>query len=193
MGIVSTANNMRAVKKLKNFISLITNRFACVMERFLSGMTPKTHPFDTIWHRDCLIEECKTLKATKQRKEQIMGRRETGFIEDFFNCLFGTGTSVKRTTDFWGNPKTIVHNYKTGTIKEYTHNQGFFDNHDQTTHYDDNGCEVGERNGKRGLIFNTYSSEYTGKCFRCDGTGIYQPTGKTCRKCGGTGIFCKQK
>ena len=173
-----------------------------------------------------------------------MGRRETGFFEDLFNCLCGTGTSVKRTTDFWGNKKTIVHNYGTGTTKEYTHNQGFFGNRtdvkikrngeevsrghikrnfwgngietlehnngrirksvkkmntgffgnrDQTTYYDADGREVGARSGRRGLIFNTYTNEYTGVCFRCNGSGVYQPTGKPCRKCGGTGIYRKQK
>ena len=173
-----------------------------------------------------------------------MGRRETGFFEDLFNALTGTGTSVKRTTDFWGNKKTIVHNYNTGTTKEYTHNQGFFGNRtdvkvkrngeevsrghikrdfwghnvetlehnrgrvrksvkkmnmgffgnrDQTTHYDKTGNALGEGHGRRGLIFNTYSSEYSGKCFRCDGTGTFQPTGKPCRRCGGTGIYRKQK
>lgn len=171
-----------------------------------------------------------------------MGRRETGFFEDLFNCLCGTGTSVKRTTDFWGNKKTIVHNYGTGTTKEYTHNQGFFGNrtdvkvkrngnvvgrghikkdfwghdvetiernsgkirksvkkmntgffgnHEQTTHYDYCGNKVGKSNGRHGLIFNTYTKEYTGKCFRCDGSGIFQPTGKACRRCGGIGIYRK--
>ena len=173
-----------------------------------------------------------------------MGRRETGFFEDLFNALTGTGTSVKRTTDFWGNKKTIVHNYSTGITKEYTRNQGFFGdrtdvkvtrngeevsrghikrnflghdvetlehnngrvrssvkkmnmgffgNRDQTTHYDQSGNAVGEGHGRRGLIFNTYSREYSGKCFRCDGTGTFQPTGQTCRRCGGTGIYRKQK
>ena len=49
------------------------------------------------------------------------GRRETGLLEGLFNALTGTGTTVRRTTDFWGNKKTIVHNHKTGTTKEYLH------------------------------------------------------------------------
>ena len=120
-----------------------------------------------------------------------MGRRESGFIEDFFNSLFGTGTSVKRTTDFWGNKKTIVHNYKTGTTKEYTHNQGFWGNRTDVK-VKHNGDEIGRGHIRKNFLWG-YSREYTGKCFRCDGTGIYQPTGKTCRRCGGSGIYSKQK
>ena len=173
-----------------------------------------------------------------------MGRRETGILEDLFYALTGTGTSVTRTTDFWGNKKTIVHNHRTGTTKEYTHNQGwlgnrtdvkvkrngkevsrghikrnflgcdiktlehndgrirksvkkmntgFLGNRNQTTYYDYYGNKVGESNGRRGLMFDTYSSEYQGECFRCDGTGIFKPTGKTCHRCGGTGIYRKHK
>lgn len=171
-----------------------------------------------------------------------MGRRETGLFERIFNALTGTGTTVTRTTDFWGNKKTIVHNYNTGTTKEYKHNQGFFGNRtdvkvkrngekighghikknfwghdietmhwdsgkvrksvkkmntgflgnrDKSTYYDASGNNIGERCGRKGVFFNTYSHKYTGKCFRCDGTGIFQKTGETCRKCGGTGVFSK--
>ena len=57
-----------------------------------------------------------------------MGRKETGLFGRIFNCLTGTGTTVTRKKDFWGNKKTIVHNYDTGTTKEYTHGQGFLGN-----------------------------------------------------------------
>ena len=171
-----------------------------------------------------------------------MGRRETGLFGRIFNALTGTGTTVTRTTDFWGNKKTIVHNYDTGTTKEYTHNQGFwgnrtdvkvkrngkeirsghikknfwgndietmnyhsgkirksvkkmntgfFGNHDNTDYYDASGNQVANRHGRRGLIFNSYEQHYSGECFRCNGTGIFEPTGKTCRRCGGTGIYKK--
>ena len=173
-----------------------------------------------------------------------MGRRETGLLERLFNYMTGTGTTVTRTSDFWGNKKTIVHNYDTGTTKEYTHHQGFFSDHtdvkvlrdgeevargnikrdfwgrgietlehtrgkarktvkkmdlgfwgnkDQTCQYDDSGREIGRREGRRGLIFDSYTQEYTGVCWRCDGTGIFQKTGKPCRKCGGTGVYRKTK
>lgn len=173
-----------------------------------------------------------------------MGRKETGFFGRIINAMTGTGTTITRTRDFWGNKKTIVHNYDTGTTKEYTHNQGFFSNRtdvkvsrngrevargnikrdfwghdvetldhsrgkvrktvkkmgegfwgnkDHTTQYDTSGNEIGRRDGRRGLIFNSYTQEYTGTCWCCDGTGIFQKTGKPCRKCGGTGVYRKKK
>ena len=173
-----------------------------------------------------------------------MGRKETGLFGRIFNCLTGTGTTITRTTDFWGNKKTIVHNYDTGTTKEYTHgrgffgnrtdvkvsrngrtianghikkdfwgtshetlernhgrvrrsekkmNAGFFGNHDHTRHYDASGHQVGEEHGRRGLVFDSYSREYTGTCFRCDGSGIFAPTGQPCRRCGGSGVYRKSK
>ena len=36
-----------------------------------------------------------------------MGRRETGLLERLFNYMTGTGTTVTRTSDFWGNKKTM--------------------------------------------------------------------------------------
>lgn len=57
-----------------------------------------------------------------------MGRKETGFLRSMFNALTGTGVTVRRTTDFWGNRKTIVHDYNSGTRKEYSHDRGLFSN-----------------------------------------------------------------
>ena len=172
-----------------------------------------------------------------------MGRKETGFLEDLFNALNATGTSVKSKNDFHGNRKVIVHNCPIGTNTEYAHNQGFPGNHadvrvkrnrkevshghikrnfygndtetlehklghvhrsvpkpntgffgkrEQSTHYDYYGTPNGERSWHRNQVFSTPTTEFRGVCFRCNGTGIFQPTGKTCRKCGGTGIFRKQ-
>jgi len=170
------------------------------------------------------------------------GRRETGFFESLFNAITRSGTTVRRTTDFWGNPRTVVHNYDTGTTKEYTHNQGlfgdrtdvkvyrngsrvgkgsikrsflghdvetvkydhgrvrtsvktmncgFWGNRDTVKHYDKDGRETGSGSGRKGLILPGYSRSYSGKCFRCNGTGVFQRTGETCRKCGGTGVYRK--
>jgi len=117
-----------------------------------------------------------------------MGRRRSiKRYEGFFGV--STGTTVTRTTDFWGNPKTIVYNHATGTTREYTHKQGIFGDRTDyrvTRHGEEIGTGYIRKNSWGG-----YSREYTGKCFRCDGTGIYQPTGKICRKCGGTGVFKK--
>lgn len=161
-----------------------------------------------------------------------MSRRETGLFGRIYNALTGTGVTVTRTTDFWGNPRTVVHNYNTGTTKEYTHrkgffsnrtdvrvkrqgreigrgavrrsftgkrtldieytegrvrrhvgefNQGFFGNKTQHTYYEGQGSVAGVRKGHRSLIFNRYTQEYTGVCFRCNGTGIHR-SGQTCRK-----------
>ena len=173
-----------------------------------------------------------------------MARKETGLLGRIINHMTGTGTTITRTRDFWGNLRTTVHNYDTGTTKTYTHNQGFFGgrtdvkverggrevargtikrdfwgrgvetldysqgkvrrtvkkmdrgfwgNRDQTQHYDAAGREIGHREGRRGLFFDSYTQEYTGTCWCCDGTGIFQRTGKPCRKCGGTGVYRKKK
>ena len=170
------------------------------------------------------------------------GRRETGFFESLFNAITRSGTTVRRTTDFWGNPKTVVHNYDTGTTKEYTHNKGLFGdrtdvkvyrngsrvgegsikrrflghdvetlkydhgrvrksvkrmnggllgNRDTVEHYDADGHKIGSGIGRKGLILPGYTRSYSGKCFRCNGTGVFQRTGETCRKCGGTGVYRK--
>lgn len=172
-----------------------------------------------------------------------MARKETSLIGAFFNAITGTGTTIRRTTNFWGKRKTIVHDHKSGTTKEYTHkqgllrnrtdvkvrrngkvvgegnikegwfsgpretinytsgqvrrtekdyNKGFFGNKDETRYYDAAGNIIGRRNGRHGLVFNTYSQEYTGKCYTCDGTGVFR-NGSTCRKCNGTGVYRKGK
>lgn len=76
------------------------------------------------------------------------GRRETGFLESLFNAITQSGTTIRRTRDFWGNRKTIVHNYDTGTTKEYTHNQGLFGDRTDVKVYR-NGSRVGQGNIKR--------------------------------------------
>ena len=168
-----------------------------------------------------------------------MARKETGLFESMFNAITGTGTTIRRTTDFWGNKKTVVHNYDSGTTKEYTHgqgffgnrtdvkvkrhgrvvgkgnikkgffsraketidysegrvrrtekkyNQGFFGNRDETVLYDDSGNVIGHRKGRRGLVFNKYTQEFTGECYVCHGSGTFR-TGAPCRKCNGTGVY----
>lgn len=57
-----------------------------------------------------------------------MARKETGFLQSLINRITGTGVTVRKTTDFWGNKRTIVRNYNTGTTKTVTHGQGFFGN-----------------------------------------------------------------
>ena len=178
------------------------------------------------------------------KMERVMamgrGRRETGFFQSLFNAITGSGTTIRRTTDFWGHPRTVVHNYDTGATKEYTHNKGlfgtrtdvkvyrdgkrvgkgninrdfwghdvetvnygqgrvrksvkkmncgFWGNKDKVTHYDANGSVVGSGSGRRGMILSGYSRSYSGRCFRCNGTGVFQRTGEPCRKCGGTGVY----
>lgn len=169
------------------------------------------------------------------------GRKETSLLGALFNAITQSGTTVTRTKDFWGNPRTIVKNYDTGTTKEYRHNAGFWGNktkvivckngekiaHGQITHdilghdierlqyndnsysikkmnkgfwgnktewknYDTTGKLTGHGNGRRGLIFNTYTQSYEGTCYACNGTGIFTKTGKPCRRCNGTGVFRKK-
>ena len=55
-------------------------------------------------------------------------RRETGFFGSIFNAITHTGTTITRTTGFFGGRKTIVRNYDTGITKEYSHDKGFFGN-----------------------------------------------------------------
>lgn len=172
-----------------------------------------------------------------------MARKETSLIGVIFNALTGTGTSIRRTRTLLGDRKTIVHDHKSGTTKEYTHkqglirdwtevkvrrngkvvgkgrikkrllsgpretidyisgqvrrtekdyNKGLFGNKDETRYYDAAGNIIGRRKGRHGLVFNTYSQEYTGKCYTCDGTGVFR-NGSTCRKCNGTGVYRKDK
>ena len=117
-------------------------------------------------------------------------KRETGLFERIFNAVTRTGTTVKYGRDFWGRPTRTEHNYDTGVTKKTVSRQGFFGNRDTTKYYDARG-QYAERRGRRSLLTGSYSSTYSGRCFKCDGTGTYQPTGKTCRKCGGTGIYSK--
>ncbi len=117
-------------------------------------------------------------------------KRETGLFERIINAVTGTGTTVKHGRDFWGRPTRTEHNYDTGVTKKTVRRQGVFGNRD-TTRYYDSGRQYAERRGRRSLLTGTYRSTYSGKCFSCDGTGTYQPTGKTCRKCGGSGIYSK--
>ena len=117
-------------------------------------------------------------------------KRETGFFERIFNAITGTGTTVSYGRDIWGHPTKKEHNYRTGITRKTVYKQGFFGNRDTTKYYNSFG-QYGERKGRRSLLTGSYSSSFSGKCFRCDGTGTYQPTGKTCRKCGGSGIYSK--
>lgn len=172
-----------------------------------------------------------------------MARKETGFFQSIYNYVTGTGETVRKTTDFWGNKRTVVHNYDTGTTSTYTRGQGFFGNQtdvrierngkavatgrigkniwgescktmkyangkvrksvhkrkcgffgnrDKTVHYDAYGNVVGRAKGKHGLIFNTYTREYEGVYFACNGTGIHR-SGNDCRKCGGSGVYRKRR
>lgn len=172
-----------------------------------------------------------------------MARKSTGLFQSLINAITGTGETITRTTDFWGNKKTIVHNHRTGTTKEYTHkrglfsdrtdvkvsrkgnvigegsikkdffgraeetlkfksgrvrksvkkmDRGFFGNKDETVQYDANGHVVGRKQGHRSLLFNTYTDEYTGECFACNGTGIHS-SGNVCRKCDGSGVYRKKR
>ena len=119
-----------------------------------------------------------------------MGRKETGLFGRIFNCLTGTGTTVTRKKDFWGRTRTVVHNYDTGTTREYTHKPGFFGSRtdkDVSRH----GRHVGSGYTRRNF-WGSYS-EYSGTCFRCDGSGIFAPTGQPCRRCGGSGIYRKSR
>lgn len=99
---------------------------------------------------------------------------------------------IKR--NFYGNGiETPEHN--SGRVRRFAPrmNSGFCGNRVQTTHCDSYGNKLGEGFGRQRMGFNTYSQEFRGECFRCNGTGIFQPTGQPCRRCGGTGIYRKQK
>ena len=75
------------------------------------------------------------------------GRRTTGLFQSLFNAITHSGTTIKRTTDFWGHQKTVVHNYDTGTTKEYIHNKGFLGDRTDVKVYQ-NGSRVGKGNIK---------------------------------------------
>lgn len=115
-----------------------------------------------------------------------MRRKTTGTLERIFNALTGTGTTVTRTRDFWGRKKTVVHDYGTGTTKEYTHGCGFWGNQTKVK-----VREGGALTGTGTLRDHGRHGTFEGTCFRCNGTGIFARTGKTCRKCGGTGRYHK--
>lgn len=92
-----------------------------------------------------------------------MGRRraETGLFMRAINFLTNRGTTIVRTTDFWGRPKTVVHNYDTGTKKEYTHNKGFFGNRTDVKVFH-NGRKVGKGNIKSTFLGHDVEKlEYT--------------------------------
>ena len=55
-------------------------------------------------------------------------RQETGLFERLFNAITHSGTTITRTTGFFGGRKTIVRNYDTGITKEYSHDRGFLGN-----------------------------------------------------------------
>ena len=120
-----------------------------------------------------------------------MARKETSFLGSIFNALTGTGETVRKTTDFWGNRRTIVHNHSTGTTREYTRKKGFFSDYTEVK-VKRNGERIasGRIKKKDYLLFERVKHEYEGKCFCCNGTGVHR-SGNTCRKCGGTGVFRK--
>ena len=94
------------------------------------------------------------------------------------------GTTVKHTTDFWGNKKTIVHNRSTGVKKEYTRKRSLFGDYTDVRIKHSNGYE------SRGRARTNFWGErvYEGECFACNGTGRHR-SGNTCRKCGGSGVY----
>ena len=38
--------------------------------------------------------------------------RDGNVFKSLFHAITGTGTTIRRTTDFWGNKKTVVHNFQ---------------------------------------------------------------------------------
>lgn len=38
--------------------------------------------------------------------------RDVNVFKSLFNAITGTGTTIRRTTDFWDNKKTVVHNFQ---------------------------------------------------------------------------------
>ena len=119
-----------------------------------------------------------------------MARKETGFFRAMFNSLTGTGETVRRSRDFWGNTRTVVRNYDTGVTKEYTHRKGWFSDSTDVTVTRDHR-EVGHgRIRNSGFFVRRTTHEYTGECYACNGTGIHR-SGNKCRKCNGTGVFRK--
>ena len=117
-----------------------------------------------------------------------MARKETGFLKALYNSFTGTGVTVRRRRDFWGNVRTEVRNYDTGITKEYTHRKGFFsDNTD--VRVTRNNKEVGRgRIRNSSFIIDRTTHEYTGECYACKGTGIHR-SGNPCRRCNGTGVY----
>ncbi|HPP52183.1 MAG TPA: hypothetical protein PK777_04460 [Thermoguttaceae bacterium] len=53
-------------------------------------------------------------------------RKSSGLFETIVKSAFGIGTTVHRTTDWLGRPKTIVKHHDSGKTKEYTHGTDFF-------------------------------------------------------------------
>ena len=63
-----------------------------------------------------------------------MGRRRTsGLFETLVKSAFGVGTTVHRTTDWVGRPKTIVKHHDSGKTKEYVHGTGLLANKTHVT------------------------------------------------------------
>lgn len=115
-----------------------------------------------------------------------MRRKTTSIWGMAFHALTGSGTTVRRTRDFRGRKKTIVHNHSTGVTKEYTHGCGFWGNRADVK-VRKSGAQVAtgtlHQNGRHGT--------YEGTCYRCNGTGTFAKTGEPCRRCGGTGRYRK--
>ena len=128
-------------------------------------------------------------KTRKDKRKVKTMEKETGLVRSFINWITGTGRTVRRTTTFLGKPKVVVTDYDRGYRTVRIRKQGFFGNRNSYKRERLDGRWQGEFKGKRGFWTGQYSGDYTGVCFRCNGTGFSK--GHTCRRCGGTGQWHK--
>ncbi|NBV87811.1 MAG: hypothetical protein EBS01_16420 [Verrucomicrobia bacterium] len=141
-------------------------------------------------------------------------RRSSGLFETLIKSVFGFGTTVHHSTDWRGRRTKVVLHHDTGRSSTTVRGCGFWGDitrtekcqggrvyeQGETRHglwgakdkvvHRDNGTTVESESGK-GFWGNHGSRHVHGRCWSCHGTGVFQKTGKPCRKCAGSGRYSK--
>ena len=142
--------------------------------------------------------------------------RSSGFLETLVKSWLGFGTTVHHFKDAFGRPERVVIHHDSGKSKTVskghgflgnvtrvekrkgealletsTHKHGFWGGVESTTPLANaNRIDSAHRPG----FFRDHGSRcVSGPCWTCQGTGTFQKTGKSCRKCGGSGCYSKFK
>jgi hypothetical protein len=142
--------------------------------------------------------------------------RSSGLLETLVKSLFGFGTTVHHSKGPFGQTEKTVIYHDSGKSKTVSKGHGFLGNITrvekrkgdallETTPHKHGfwgGVEIAthQANGNRidsehrpGFFRNHGSRCVSGLCWKCQGTGAFQKTGKTCRKCGGSSRYSRSK